>query len=110
MPTTRRALLLEALLRDDYYLQTKEEMRRTFRLMKEALRLEAKLGYPIPMNIPIPPRAEGARKFALVISMLMRELSRLDRYERRARSRLRAAIQEFDGGKPNRRRTGTEST
>ena len=83
---TRHRLLSSALSRNDHYPLSEEE----FRLLEQATRLVAKPGYPIP------PRAEGARKFALVISGLAGELALIDRYERRARSRRKTAVQEFD--------------
>ncbi len=92
----RHLLLLRGLSRNDYYPKSIGEFRRTITLMKEALRLEAKLGFPVPMHIPIPHPAKGARKFARVIADLSRLLATMDRYDRRARSRRRQALREFD--------------
>ncbi len=55
----RHLLLLQGLSRNDYYPKSKEEFRRTITLMKEAFRLEAKLGFPVPMHITIPHPAKA---------------------------------------------------
>jgi hypothetical protein len=50
-----------------------------------------------PIQPPRPPRAlEGDEHLAVAIADRSSELQRLDRYERRARSRLRFAIRELD--------------
>jgi hypothetical protein len=93
----RHLLLVKALSGYDDYCppRSNQEFRRMLRILKEALRFEAKVGFPIPMAILFP-RAKGARKFAWVICDLAQQLAALDRYEARARSRRKSALQAFD--------------
>jgi hypothetical protein len=90
---TRHLLILNQLSLT-YYSQSNEQRRQTIRLIKEALKFEAKHGYP--MDIPVPLPAKGDRKFALVIADLTRELAAINRYESRARSRRKFAVRKFD--------------
>jgi hypothetical protein len=48
------------------------------------------------------PRPKGAVKFALVITDLAGELAKFERYERRALSRRKAAVREFDAARAGR--------
>jgi len=55
-------------------------------------------GVPVPLEMQdaILKRPQGAQKFALILTDPTRKLAALDRYERRARSRRKAAIRAFD--------------
>ncbi len=63
-------------------------------------------GLPVPddMRKAAFGRPQGALKFALILADLADRLARLDRYERRALSRRKAAVQEFDAARAGRSR------
>jgi hypothetical protein len=61
-------------------------------------------GLPVPDDIRKAAfgRPQGALKFALILADLADRLAKLDRYERRALSRRKAAVQEFDAARTGR--------
>jgi hypothetical protein len=61
-------------------------------------------GLPIPDDLRKAAfgRPQSARKFALILADLADRLAKLDRYERRALSRRKAAVQEFDAARAGR--------
>jgi hypothetical protein len=61
-------------------------------------------GLPVPddMRKAAFGRPQGALKFALILTDLADRLAKLDRYERRALSRRKAAVQEFDAARVGR--------
>jgi len=61
-------------------------------------------GLPVPddMRKAAFGRPQGALKFALILADLADRLAKLDRYERRALSRRKAAVQEFDATRTGR--------
>ena len=61
-------------------------------------------GLPVPddMRKAAFGRPRGALKFALILADLADQLAKLDRYERRALSRRKAAVQDFDAARAGR--------
>jgi hypothetical protein len=94
--------LLTRLLVDSYY-QPKEVNRQRFRLLNWVL------GGNRPRNLPVavdaikemvsPKPPEGEEKLAIILEENVSEFAALDRYERRALSRRKAAIRNFDAAR-----------
>jgi hypothetical protein len=61
-------------------------------------------GLPVPddMRKAAFGRPQGALKFALILADVADQLAKLDRYERRALSRRKAAVREFDAARAGR--------
>jgi len=97
-----RRRLLTRLLVDPYY-QPKEVNRQRFRLLNWVLG-----GYR-PCNLPVdvdaikevvsPKPPEGEEKLAIILEGNISEFAALDRYERRALTRRKAAIRNFDAAR-----------
>jgi hypothetical protein len=97
-----RSRLLTRLLVDPSY-QPKEVNRQRFRLLNWVLG-----GYR-PCNLPVeldaikemvsPKPPEGEEKLAIILKEKISEFAALDRYERRALSRRKAAIRNFDAAR-----------
>jgi hypothetical protein len=68
-------------------------------LAKAAAFLKQGLPLPQDMREAIQVKPQGAEKFALILSDASAELARMDRYERRALSRRKFAIREFDAAR-----------
>src|SRR5229473_4049463 len=66
------------------------QLARASKLLKQGLAL------PPDMRAAIEAKPQGAEKLALILSEASAELARMDRYERRALSRRKFAIREFD--------------
>lgn len=101
MRASRRRLLTRLLV-DPYY-QPKEVNRQRFRLLNWVLG-----GYR-PCNLPVdvdaikevvsPKPPEGEEKLAIILEGNISEFAALDRYERRALTRRKAAIRNFDAAR-----------
>jgi hypothetical protein len=99
---SRRRLLTRLLVVDPYY-QPKEVNRQRFRLLNWVL------GGNRPRNLPVavdaikemvsPKPPEGEEKLAITLEENVSEFAVLDRYERRALSRRKAAIRNFDAAR-----------
>jgi hypothetical protein len=73
---------------------------------EEKLRFISSLARPNAPDIPVPvleryltSTPKGPQKFAIILSQEAKRLLAMDRYERRALFRRKAAIQVFDGAK-----------
>jgi hypothetical protein len=88
--------LIERALADPRYLSP--------RGLRSRIALLGRAGDLLRRGVPVPPdmrdailkRPKGPQKFALILTDHTRKLAALDRYERRARSRRKAAIRAFD--------------
>ena len=95
---SRRGLLTRLLV-DPYY-QPKQVQRQRFRLLNWVLggyrprNLSIDVDAIKEMVSPKPP--EGEEKLAIILEEKISQLAALDRYERRALSRRKAAIRNFD--------------
>ena len=97
----RRSLIAGFLTDPDY--QPLRVLRQQLRLMKTIDRVERTRGAPFDIDeieemIDLEP-LEGDAKFAAVVEDKSSELAALDRYERRALSRRKAAIRNFDAAR-----------
>jgi hypothetical protein len=98
---SRRRLLTRLLV--DPHFQPREVNRQRFRLLNWVLG-----GYR-PRNLPVdvdsikervsPKPPEGEEKLAIILEEKISEFAALDRYERRALSRRKAAIRSFDAAR-----------
>jgi hypothetical protein len=91
-----RHRLIEQALGDPEF-QTTAAQRAQLKVLTEFLRKSGNVPMPdesLPVAIPQPPQGPG--KLAVILAEFARELARLDRYERRALSRRKFAIREFD--------------
>jgi hypothetical protein len=98
----RRRTLIAGFLTDPKY-QPLRVLRQQLRLMKTIDRVERTRGAPFDIDeieemIDLEP-LEGDAKFAAVVEDKSSELAALDRYERRAWSRRKAAIRNFDAAR-----------
>jgi hypothetical protein len=101
----RHALLAQALDHPDY--RSERTMRDLAYGVRQINRLDQRTGNPKWATLSAkafmadPPKLGMPEKFALVLSDLTRKMTAIDRYERRARSRRRFAIRDFDAARRN---------
>ena len=87
-----RHQLLSQALSDPYY-DARANVREKLTVIRQLLRPDVPLEAVTKYLTRVP---EGPQKFALILAQELQQLSAMDRYERRARSRRKFAIRAFD--------------
>jgi hypothetical protein len=93
-----RHQLLSRALNDPNY-EANASLRQKLRLIPRLLRPGVPAAMLAGVEINLTSKAQGPSKFAMILSDCTKQLAAIDRYERRALSRRKFAIREFDSGR-----------